>query len=95
MNTKLFLQRAAFTFVVATLGGLGGAALFQIDAWKAAVEGGISTVITSVVTWAQFSLDSLPTPQGLMFPAKAKPVPVVPEIPVVGDVDPAKVNPPA
>lgn len=57
-----FLERLFWTTVVAALASTAGAALFGIEAWKAAALTGLAAGIQCVVVFGRYRLSVLPNP---------------------------------
>lgn len=62
MNVAQTAERLVWTFVAAALTNVTGAALLDLDVWKAALLAGINAAVTFVLLVARQRLDSLPDP---------------------------------
>jgi len=62
MQLRDFLERLFWTVVVAGLASTVGAALFDIEAWKAAAMTGLAAGIQCVVVFGRYRLSVLPNP---------------------------------
>lgn len=62
MNLRDFLERLFWTTVVAGLASTASAALFDIEAWKAAAMTGLAAGIQCIVVYGRYRLSVLPNP---------------------------------
>jgi hypothetical protein len=62
MNWRDTLERLVWTFIAAALGAVGAAAVFDVDAWKAAAMAGSTAVVNFVLIVARSRLSQLPDP---------------------------------
>lgn len=62
MKLRDFLERLFWTIVVAGLASAASAALFDIEAWKAAAMTGLAAGIQCVIVFGRYRLSVLPNP---------------------------------
>lgn len=62
VNFRDFAERWVWTVIVAGLGNLAGAALFDVDAWKMSAATGIAAGLQVIATFGRYRLTVLPNP---------------------------------